>query len=122
MTFDHVFLMIDAMDECTKDQRHIYLEYIKSLLELPSGKLKIFVTSRPEPDIKCAFTSGSFPFIQIEATKVAKDIISYVGHMLHSRTHPYCDLKNDRELLEDVEHALVSKSNGMYVLEIRDHH
>lgn len=112
MTFDQVFL-IDAMDECTKDQRHSYLDYIKSLLQLPSGKLKIFVTSRPEPDIKFAFTSGSFPFIQIEATKVAADIISYVGHVLQDRTHPYCDLKNEQKLREQVEQALISKSNGM---------
>lgn len=114
-SFDHVFLMIDAVDECRKEYRHNFLEYITSLLGLQSGKLKIFVTSRPEPDIKVAFTSGRFPVIQIEATKVAEDIVSYVRHELLHRTHPYCNLADNQDLRMEIERVLVSKSNGMCV-------
>lgn len=113
VTFDQVFLMVDALDECTKDDRQKFLQYITSLLRLPTGKLKIFVTSRPEPDVMFEFTSGSFPVIQIEATKVAEDIVSYVRHELLHRNHIYCDLKGALELRMEIERVLVSKSNGM---------
>lgn len=43
MTIDHVFIMIDALDECARDHRPSFLQHIVSLLQLPSGKLKIFV-------------------------------------------------------------------------------
>lgn len=113
MTFDQVFLMIDALEECTKVHRQKFLKYITSLLRLPSGKLKILVTSRPESDIMSHFTSGSFPVIQIEATNVAEDIVSYVRHELSHRTHPYFNLKDAPELRMVVEQVLISKSNGM---------
>lgn len=105
--------MVDALDECLICQRQKFLQYIKSLLGLRSGKLKIFVTSRPERDIELEFMSAGLPVIQIEATKVAGDIASYVSHELSHRIHPYFNLKDCRELRMEIQGVLLSKSNGM---------
>lgn len=110
-TFEEVFLVVDAVDECKEDNRKQLLSYIVSLFGQCSGKLKIFVTSRPESDIKRAFTSEKFQTVKIWATKVSEDIASYVRHELVHRTHHHCDI--DQDLREEIENTLVSGSGGM---------
>ncbi|KAF8466957.1 hypothetical protein BDZ91DRAFT_762946 [Kalaharituber pfeilii] len=109
--FDEVFLVIDAFDECHQDDRKEILNGITRLFQNCSAKLKLCVTSRPEKDIKHAFTSSGFSTIKIEAMKVDQDISNFVQHQLQVRTHEYCTL-ND-EIRNEIEHALVSKANGI---------
>ncbi|KAF8465098.1 NACHT domain-containing protein, partial [Kalaharituber pfeilii] len=109
--FEQVFLVIDAFDECNQDDRKEILNGITRLLQNCSTKLKLCVTSRPEKDIKHAFTSSGFSTIKIEATKVDQDISSFVQHQLQVRTHEHCTL-ND-EICKEIEHALLLKANGM---------
>lgn len=110
-TFDEVFLVIDALDECDKEIRQEFLPYICSLFDQCPGKLKTLVTSRPEPDIERAFTSAKFEMIKIEATKVNDDIAAYVRGVLVNRTHDNCDM--DLALRQEIEDVLVSQSGGM---------
>lgn len=110
-TFDEVFLVIDALDECSKEVRQQLLPYICSLFDQCPGKLKAFVTSRPELDIERAFTSAGFPMIKVEATKIEEDIAAYVRYELVHRIHEYCDI--DLALREEIIDILVSQSGGM---------
>lgn len=111
--FDQVFLVIDAMDECKKDYRKSLLVYIVRIFQSSPRKLKLFVTSRPEPDIKEAFGSETFRTITVEATKVKADTASYVTYELENRSHPYYNIHTDSSLKKQVEDALVNQSNGM---------
>ena len=111
--FDQVFLVVDAMDECKKDHRKGLLSYIVRLFGSSPGKLKLFVTGRPETDIKEALRSETFKSIRIEATMVTADTASYVAHELENRHHPYYNVRMDFSLKKQVEHALVSQANGM---------
>ena len=71
--FDRLFLVIDALDECSPEWRRPVLEALKRLHEVQS--ISIFVTSRPYPgDVMKAFES--FPKIAIEARDL--DIRKYV--------------------------------------------
>lgn len=114
--FDQVFLVVDAMDECKTDHRQELLQYITKLAETAPGKLKLFLTSRPEGDIQAALGSDKFKTVRVRATKVSADISSYVRHQLENpRHHLLCsDLSTDTRLRKEVEEALLGKSNGMY--------
>lgn len=110
-SFTQVFLVIDAIDECSEADRKVLLPYIVKLFGECPGRLKIFATSRPEPDITRAFTSEMFNTIQIEAKKVDEDIKDYVKHELKHRIHEYCDI--DEDLMSDIELTLTTKAGGM---------
>jgi hypothetical protein len=110
-TFEEIFLVIDAMDECNKDYREQFLPYIVKLFQESSGRLKIFVASRPEKDIEHAFKSEKFETIRIEAKKVDEDIATCVRYELMHRHHYYCVI--DKGLREEIEGVLVSRAGGM---------
>lgn len=76
-TFDEIFVVIDALDECPKEKRATIIQFITAVTdELP--RIKIFVTSRRELDIIGAFEDSDTPAIRIEAENVAADIEQFV--------------------------------------------
>lgn len=114
-SFDQVFFVIDAMDEC--ENRKQFLPFVTTLARESSCILKVFVTSRREKDILTTFTRGTagFPTIQVEATKVDADIAAFVHFEIGRRTGDdnFCVI--DQELQDKIEKTLVSQSNGMWV-------
>jgi hypothetical protein len=76
-SFQEVFLMVDALDECSADDRQHIIGFLTNLVDtLPN--IKVFVTSRKESDIAQAFEDSKTPTIKIEAQNVAEDVSSYV--------------------------------------------
>ena len=100
-TFDRVFVVIDALDECCEDERKAVL---RSLDMLHKGSCcSIFVTSRPHPeDIKKAFEL--FPKIDIEAT--ASNLKKYVQREIESKENldEIDELFKD-EIVEKISHG-----------------
>ncbi|KAK5077782.1 hypothetical protein LTR70_009647 [Exophiala xenobiotica] len=113
-----VFLVVDALDECPKDRRPGILKSIRQIVDwVPRSK--VFVTSRPEADIREAFTTGMrTPYIAIEARSVQDDIYRYV-------TEETCRLKqgrdgqklhlNDPKLEDEIVTTLTTKAEGMFL-------
>ena len=88
--FNSVFLVLDALDECTLDQRIGLYEFFSgvvgcSVTSAGQGIVKLFVTSRKGSDIERAFHQQSFPTIKIEAAKVDSDIEIYVKAQIEQR-------------------------------------
>ena len=85
--FGHIFIVLDALDECSLDQRKDLCQFILSLASTSSdqGIVKLFVTSRKESDIEQAFRQESIPTIEIEAAKVNSDIEVYVKAQIELR-------------------------------------
>lgn len=113
-SFDRVFFVVDAMDE--SEDREKFLPLIatlaqESITQQSPCHFKVFVTSRREKDIVVSFTKGSFPTIEIEATKVDADIATYVKHQIENREDSECDI--DQILKDKIQTSLVSQSNGM---------
>ena len=140
LQFNSIFLVLDALDECTLDQRAELCTFFSDLVEsnvhstggplrstttfsfgspkptsTSRGVVKLFVTSRKEPDIARAFLLKSFPTIEIEAANVDSDIAVYTKAQIESR------LKDGRLILQSMilKHkiltALTTKAGGMYV-------
>jgi ankyrin repeat domain-containing protein 50 len=71
--FKQIFLIIDGLDECPREKRHLVLGFISQVLDsLPCAK--IFITSRREQDISEAFRKLTTPIIEVKAESVAEDI------------------------------------------------
>lgn len=111
MTFDQVFLTIDALDEC--QPRKNILDFLSSLSRETSCRVKVFVTSRRERDIEIEFTRSNFPTLQLEAKKVDEDIKAFVHHEVRRRTVPDNLCLIDDQLQLEIKEALCSRSGGM---------
>ena len=80
---------------------------------LVSGKsfnlVKVFISSRPDLDIKHQFSGG--PNMEIRATDNEKDIAKVVDDKIRDKKEWYCKISS--ELRELISETLVSKSDGM---------
>ena len=106
--FDRVFFVIDALDECSPEQRRAVLEALRKLHEIQS--VSVFVTSRPySTDVKKAFEP--FPKIDIEARD--PDIRKYVRNEIDNN-HNLDD--TDGEFKEEIVVKMSQKARKMYSL------
>ena len=114
--FDSVFLVLDALDDCTLDQRKELCGFFAEIVELCNatnhGLVKLFVASRKELDIERAFLWKSFPTIEVEARKVNSDIELYVQAQIEQLSHnaPLSDVTKEK-----IFTALTTNAGGMYV-------
>ena len=115
--FDSVFFVLDALDECTLDQRADLLEFFARIVKLTTatGLVKLFVASRKELDIERVFLRNSFPTIEVEATKVDSDIKLYVEGQVEQRLHDGSLILNNIMLKNKILTALTTNAGGMYV-------
>ena len=117
---DSVFLVLDALDECTEAQRADLCDFFARVMESSNGtdnygRVKLFVTSRKEPDIERAFLRRSFPTIEVEAKKVDSDIMLYVTAQVEQRLRDGSLTLSDIMLKDKILTTLTSNANGMYV-------
>ena len=104
--FDRVFLVIDALDECSPERRRPVLEALNRLHEIQS--ISIFVTSRPYPgDVMKAF--APFPKIAIEARD--PDIRKYVRREIDNN-HNLDD--TDGDFKDEIVIKMSHKARNMY--------
>lgn len=117
--FDCVFFVLDALDECTVNQRADICEFFIMLVEhsitTSRGLVKLFLASRKELDIERAFLQKSFPIIEVEATKVNRDIRLYVEAQIEKRLQDGSLALNNIALKDKIIAALTMKADGMYV-------
>lgn len=118
--FDRVFFVLDALDECTLDQRKDLCEFLLSIADNSStstnqGTLKLLVTSRKEPDIEQAFHKKSIPTVEIDAEKVDKDIKIYVKAEIELRLQNRSLRLKNMALKDKILSVLTTKAGGMYV-------
>ena len=115
--FHTVFFVLDALDECSLDQRTDLFEFFARVVELGTGAgfVKLFVTSRKELDIERAFLRQTFPKIDVEATKVDSDIGLYAKAQIEQRLHDGSLVLNNIMLKDKILTALTMNASGMYV-------
>lgn len=109
-TYPQTTLILDALDECDPRTRHDLIAAFDNLLTSSSKPIKIFISSRPDEDIKFRFETG--PNVAIQATDNQNDIVKFVTARIE------VDDKNRRiklsgELKEDIIGTISRKSQGM---------
>ena len=68
-------IVIDALDECDHKTRRDLLEGLRNIVEKSDNVMKIFVSSRDEPDINCILSAH--PNLAIDASQNTADIERY---------------------------------------------
>jgi ankyrin repeat domain-containing protein 50 len=115
--FEQIYLVIDGLDECPREKRHLVLGFISQLLNSLLCA-KIFVTSRREQDISEAFRKLTTPIIEVKAKSVAEDIKRYVAdeikQLLEGRNGKKLYVES-KALEQKIIETLTSKAEGMYV-------
>ena len=112
----HVYFIVDALDECTWDERQNLSKFLLSITEASNqGTVKLFVTSRKESDIERVFQQNAIPTIEIEATKVDSDIEVYVKDQIEQRLQDGNLRIRNMALKDKILGALTTKAGGMYV-------
>lgn len=108
--FDHVYVILDALDEC--DEREKLLSIIQRLLYSETGKMHILVTSRSDVDLEEHLIPMITAHILIESSLIDPDIRSYIQGQLHDnpklRRWP-------QSVQARIESALITGAQGMYV-------
>jgi hypothetical protein len=107
-SFQHVYVVIDALDEC-QDQEQL-LPLIEEIVEWKLGNLHILATSRHERDIEDCIGPLVSAQINLHSVQVNADI----------HTHLWERLKNDSKLKKwpakihgQIEAALMDGAHGM---------
>jgi hypothetical protein len=118
--FEHVYIFLDALDECPKsgkEQKRERDDLLERLYEICSWKkdcLHIFTTSRKERDIEEDLKSLSsehenFKEISVQGVHIEEDIKRYIRHKFKAR-----EFRNWKpDLKEEVETKLASQAEGM---------
>ena len=106
--YDRTTIVLDALDECVLESRIAIIEAIKQLLSQATKPLRVFVSSRPDAHI-----FENVPTIEIQATDNQEDIKTFVRAEIVK--HPLWHTMPE-QLREDIETAILTQSQGMYVL------
>ena len=115
-----IYLIMDALDESPitsgiPSAREKVLQLLKELVDLGLPKLHVFVTSRPEIDIRNAIEPLTSLRVSLhDETGQKKDIADYVRSIVYSNS----DTNMRRWKEEDKEivvKTLAKRSDGMYV-------
>ena len=120
--FSQVFLVLDAIDECSNRSsqgnpslRSSMLDCLYEIQKKANGKIKILITSRPTVDIRKAFLNT--PSIPVLSELNSPDIKLYVQEELQKAIEKDPDWLGNEEDPQTVKlltvSRLVDKANGM---------
>ena len=103
-------LIVDALDECNKQTRAQFVGILDMVIRQSPRPVKIFVSSRPDRDIKYRFESGQN--VGIKATDNRKDIEKFIDDKIAS-SPPYWPGQTSSDLKNDIVQKLRDKCEGM---------
>ncbi|OJD14083.1 hypothetical protein AJ78_05529, partial [Emergomyces pasteurianus Ep9510] len=102
-------LILDALDECEDHSRSVVIEFFQYLVSQAARPVKIFISSRPDIDIRNKFNRHTN--IGIQAKDNDDDISKFVKSEISG--HPRWN-KMSAELQNDIIETLQKRSQGMF--------
>ena len=108
-TYHTVYIVIDALDECTESdgRRSELVQYLKNM----PPNLKILYTSRELPDIERLFPDASKLYIHALETDIEKYLKGRIDKSPRLRKH----VQGDPSLLQAIMAGIVGRVHGMSV-------
>ena len=104
--FDKVYVVLDALDECT--ERHILLPTLRDLMSRKT--VSLFLTSRNHQDIVAELSNVDIIALSIESCEVAMDVDLFVTQRLE--VEPFLRSLS-AELKQEITDTLVEGAKGM---------
>lgn len=106
---NHVFIVIDALDECEETTRETLILCLSKL----SPKIRLLITSRHMPMVNDEAALQGLNYLEIQASDM--DIRKYLEQRLTERRMSR-HIRNDPELKETIVRTIVGKAQGMFLL------
>jgi len=101
-------IILDGLDECEEKERKDLMDILDGLLADASKPVKMFISSRPNDDIKRIFKDRAN--IEIQATDNEEDIAKFVRKQI-AKHDPWVRLPST--LKDDIVKILRDRSKGM---------
>lgn len=116
LQLETTFIIVDALDECSQDERRCLVGLLKRLLILKCN-IKIFLTSRDEDDLREIFMDNSSYRINVHdtATDITPFITAKIDDLIQKRQ--ILDGNVSPMLREDLIKTIGGQADGMYVLD-----
>ncbi|KAJ5947861.1 hypothetical protein N7466_000876 [Penicillium verhagenii] len=108
-TYQQTTLVIDAMDECDPDSRYELIETLSSFVSDTRQPVKIFISSRPDPDIRSLLEDTSN--IGISANDNQDDILKFLTLELEKLSKKAAFIKR---IKADIIDRLLQRCQGMF--------
>ena len=116
---DDVYCLVDALDECEKESRQLFLRRLTDVFGLQQDKttsVKFIITSRRENDIEEELLSTDTPYAQdlhMDWLNVNRDLYKFINvkvNLLDSKRK----FKSKR-IIEEIKRALAQKAGGTFL-------
>jgi len=113
---DHVYIIVDALDECpnisgTPSAREEVLDLVEELVNLNLPNVHVCLASRPEIDIRTVLDPLTSLQISLHNEKGQNDdILTYIKYVVHSDRTMRKWKEEDKQLVIDI---LSDKADGM---------
>jgi ankyrin repeat domain-containing protein 50 len=104
-------LVLDALDECNKESRAQLVDVLDILVAQSSRPVKIFISSRPDRDIRHRYELG--PNVQINAMHNRDDIAKFVDDEINNNSPEYWRNSLTSGLKMEIRKTLVDNAEGM---------
>lgn len=114
-----LIFIIDGFDECRKTDRIVLLKILQRLMSTSRSKVKIFLSSREDVigDVDRVFTTCHR--VCMDCEEMHADILAYVEDLIDEKMVTGDLEVGDPQLKQDIQRALASGANGMYVYQAR---
>jgi hypothetical protein len=113
---DHIYIIIDALDECpdspgTPSSREEVLDLVEEIVNMRLPNVHICLASRPEIDIQTVLDGLTSLQISLHDEKGQKDdILMYIKYVVHSDRSMRRWKEEDKQLVIDI---LSERADGM---------
>ena len=108
--FNEVYIFVDALDECPELSRDALLLRLQQFSHL--GQTRLFLTSRPNIDIKSRLQSVS----RIAIAANALDIEAYLLSEIQKSSRLALFVRKDPGLKQEIVDRVIGKAHGMFLL------
>jgi len=108
--FKHIYIVLDALDECTGRERSDVLGFIETLVGWGFDNVHLLATSQKAPEIERRLESLNCSHLDLEMTLISQDIQIYVRAML-AGDESFRHWKDKEKKL--IEETLMKGANGM---------
>lgn len=112
---DHpLFIVIDALDQLEKSCWGSFLEVLEMILQSPNKNIKVFITSRTEPDFQKKMAQLGATCLTIEDSKgVQDDLELYIQESVHEYASENFTFGIDKT--QEIVEVIVTRADGMFL-------
>jgi hypothetical protein len=119
-----VYLLVDAMDECSEETRSEFLEPLSNFMRPLDGdkgpRIRVLITSRLNPEILQALRWSNL-FLEVDSHKINADLLRFIDDRVESLGEDFApelrDFMQDpiRRLKQKVRETLLENAGGTFL-------